>query len=431
MEIKYFPSRNCTTVFRIAEESLGIPSLLDPCDMAECDSPDRLSILTYLSEFYHTFKTEKSPPVSKKKEDTVSPEDKIGSSDLKRKDSCDSGVSVSPLGSVCNSPPPSKKENPSEPPGPPPSSPPSSPPHHLPSPPPPPSPACALQSVVSPSPPPESSPSLDNLLRQRLNISISSPQSKLGLTPDSCEKERRNLLKSMISVSGSDITRNTAAGQETSRVPDPKPGRADRRRSLDPSFLTERTRVFQPSESASQSASRFVSCTRISLTPSNPVVKYAWNNSVTCDVKNGPSHSPLRPWRESNSCKNSAVSVPLAPPAAPAVPGAAPGGGVGQGHARTVQVKVNPQQDSQNASFKSKMMKFERMMSSGAGGSRDESGMSGSEERRRVNLTCNQENNQFPSAVQQRQRDLRRKSISFPPSFTVSLGSSEDSKLTF
>ena len=308
------------------------------------------------------------------------------------------------------------------PPPPPPSPPPSTPPSPPPS---------VLQSVVSPSPPPVSSPGLDNLLRQRLNISISSPQSKLGLTPDSCEKERRNLLKSMISVSGSDITRNTATAQETSRVPDSKPGLADRRRSLDPSFLTERTRVFQPSESPSQSASRFVSRTRISLTPSSPVVKYAWNNSVTCDVKNGPSTSPLRPWRESNSCKNSAVSVPLAPPV-PAVPAPAGGGEGGQGHRTgTVQVKVNPQQDSQTASFKSKMMKFERMIGAGAGGSRDERGMSGSEERRRVNLTCNQENNRFPSAVLQPQRDLRRKSISFPPSFTVSLGSSEDSKLTF
>ena len=98
-----------------------------------------------------------------------------------------------------------------------------------------------------------------------------------------------------------------------------------------------------------------------------------------------------------------------------------------------MQVKVSPEQDSHNASFKSKMMKFERMISpgagAGAGGSRDDSGMSGSEERRRVNLPCNQENNRFPSAVQQ--PDPRRKSISFSPSFTVSLASSEDPKLTF
>ena len=408
MEIKYFPSRNCTTVFRIAEESLGIPSLLDPVDMAECESPDRLSILTYLSEFYHTFKTEKSPPVSKKKED-VSTEDKLSSSDLKRKDSCDSGVSVSPLGSVCNSPPPSKKEpagggggggggggvSPVSEPPPPPSLVRSE----------------VLAPVSLPEPRPSPDPGLDNLLRQRLNISLSSPQSRLSLTPLSCEKDRRSLLSSMISVSGSDISR-TRLGQETSRVPDCQPDSPDRRRSLDPSFLAERSpaqsRPVQSSEKVSQAGSKFVSCTRISLSPSNPV-KYAWNNSVTCDVKTGPPRP--RPWRESNPCKNSAISVPL-------------GGGrsVSTG---TLQVKVNSGQaggTSHNDSFKSKMMKFERMISAG-----DDIGLSGSEERRRGNLTCNQENNRFPSAV----KDVRRKSISFPPSFTVSLGNSEDSKLTF
>ena len=386
MEInKYFPFRNCSTVFRIAEESLGIPSLLDPVDMAECDSPDRLSILTYLSEFYHTFKAEKSPPVSKKKKE----EDRLGSSDLKRKDSCDSGVSVSPLGSVCNSPPPCKKEPavaaPVTPAAPVVSTPPSPP------------------SLVKSEVPPPESPGLDSLLRQRLNISLSSPQSKLGLTPPSCEKERRNLLKSMISVSGADISRNTKGGEETSRVPDSKPDRPDRRLSLDPSFLTQRAlRDSQPSgtSSGATGSSRFVSCTRISLSPSNPV-KYARNNSVSCDVVTTGAPGPPRPWRESNPPpgKNSAISVPLA-------------GGV--------QLNVNSGQTGENsrsASFKSKMLKFERMMSAGAG----------SQERHRGNLTCNQENNPFPSAA----RDVRRKSISFPPSFTVSLSSSEDSKLTF
>jgi len=467
--------RNCSTIFTLAETELGIPSLLDPADMAECKSPDRLSILTYLSEFYHKFKAEKSPqgsPQTSKKDETAESGTKT-CPDLKRKDSCDSGVSVSPLGSVCNSPPYQRKETPtptkttptvevnSETK----------------------SPAWApiiqkiqkiTETVYDPTNPTEApqfapaserSCGLENLLKQRLKVNSDTKPARKSCHNNS--SERWSMLKSMISVPSADesITEPISNSQENEKVPIVK---HNRRHTMDPvpsskSLLLDippRGNVFQLSQSFINNSNKFVSKTTISLSP-NPPIKYAPNNSVTCDVKSN-SLNP-RPWKEANSGPThsddflqSAFSETEKSPSA----------------SHLLQVKVNEPEKiilpnrivinpnnpvgdftckitsaddtasrldgsdkvkiiSDN-NFKSRMMKFEKMINTNDSKDDDDITISGIPEIKvkGVDSNCNQENIHYPKD-DEGSRHARRKTISLPPSMALSMTDREGSRLSF
>lgn len=56
--MKYFMSNiwNSSQAFSLAEKHFGIPIVLDAGDMVENVIPDKLSIITYVSQLYEYFK---------------------------------------------------------------------------------------------------------------------------------------------------------------------------------------------------------------------------------------------------------------------------------------------------------------------------------------------------------------------------------------
>ena len=74
---------NNDLAYKVAEEKLGIPSLLDPQDMLDSEIPDKFSIITYVSQFYHLLKDEdnsRSPSLSVKKINVENPFNSVESS---------------------------------------------------------------------------------------------------------------------------------------------------------------------------------------------------------------------------------------------------------------------------------------------------------------------------------------------------------------
>lgn len=55
---------NNAHAFKIAEDELNIPALLDPVDMVETEEPDKKSVSLYLAQFYHQFKNEQTSSIS-------------------------------------------------------------------------------------------------------------------------------------------------------------------------------------------------------------------------------------------------------------------------------------------------------------------------------------------------------------------------------
>jgi len=269
----------------------------------------------------------------------------------------------------------------------------------------------------------------------------------------------------MISVPSADDT-NIVVPKSNSQESE-KAIKQNRRHTMEPvpsskSLLLDippRGNVFQLSQSFSNNSNKFVSKTTISLSP-NPPIKYAPNNSVTCDIKSN-SLNP-RPWKEANSGQthsedflHSRCSETEKSPSAshllqvkvnesenkilPNRIGINPNNTVGDFTCKITSACDNAERLDESDkvkiisdnTFKSRMMKFERMINTNDSKD-DDITISGMPEikAKEVNSDGNEEEKHYQNKDDVL-RHARRKTISLPPSLVLSMTDREESRLSF
>ena len=168
---------------------------------------------------------------------------------------------------------------------------------------------------------------MENLLKQRLKISLETSKEPAKVCLDASQNSRTNMLQSMISVSNSEtkiggsrnlseptLNNNVSLAFDSAKSDDSTQSKCNS--SISASIGTQRSdnsRVSTLSKSFADSlpSNKFVSKTTISMSPNNPI-KYAANNSVSCDIKtNSNLNNSPKSWKEfcSGSLQNASPST--------------------------------------------------------------------------------------------------------------------------
>ncbi|XP_063282499.1 MICAL-like protein 1 [Pelobates fuscus] len=97
---------NNRLAFEVAERELGIPALLDPEDMVSMQVPDRLSIMTYVSQYYNHFRNSNPGTPQLRQTSTSEPSLKTLTEDASTQDAVDitnspSRISLSSTCTLC------------------------------------------------------------------------------------------------------------------------------------------------------------------------------------------------------------------------------------------------------------------------------------------------------------------------------------------